>query len=416
VTFRRDFRLLWFGETTSLLGSSVAAVALPLVAVVTLQADTFTVGLLTAAYWLPWLIIGLPAGAWVDRLACRPVMLFCDGVSFVVYASVPVAAWFGVLTIAHVLAAALLGGCAKVFFTTAYRAYLPTLVSGDELLSANARLQGSESTTQVVGPGLAGLLAQTFGAVSGLVADALSFAVSALCLRAMRTPEPRPATPARRRLRSEIGDGLRFVANDPYLRVLVCFGAVSNLALTGFSSIGIVFLVRDVGADAGTVGLVLALGGFGGVVGALIAGRLARRFGTARAVLLCQLCSAPLVLLIPLTSHGLGLAFFLVGNVAIGIGVVASNIIQNTFRQQYCPSELMGRIAASMSVVNYCTIPLGGLLGGGLGEAFGVRETMWTMTGLQALSVLILWASRIRLLRDFPTAPASRPTQARAAR
>ncbi|MGH8939518.1 MAG: MFS transporter, partial [Actinomycetes bacterium] len=141
----RDFRLLWTGETTSVLGSSIAVVALPLVAVVTLQASTFAVWLLTAAAWLPWLLIGLPAGAWVDRRPKRPVMLVCNSVSMLVFLSVPVAAWAGLLTMTQLIVVALAGGVAKVFFNVAYRAYLPSLVEKKDLQEANEKLQGSES-------------------------------------------------------------------------------------------------------------------------------------------------------------------------------------------------------------------------------------------------------------------------------
>ncbi|MET9068824.1 MFS transporter [Streptosporangium sandarakinum] len=422
----RDFRLLWIGETTSMLGSAVAGVALPLVAVVTLRAGTFSVGLLTAAAWLPWLLVGLPAGAWVDRLPKRPVMLACNTVSMAVFASVPVAAWSGALTMAHLLAAATAGGVAKVFFTLAYRAYLPTLVGGERLLAANTRLQGSESAAQVAGPGLAGLLAQGFGAVSGVLADAVSFGVAVLCLRSIRTREtsrdgtaseahPRDGVngtrrdgTARRRLRAEIRDGLRFVVGDPYLRTLTVFSALSNIALMGYQSIQVVFLARNLGAQPGQVGAVLALAGAGGLLGAALAGRIAARFGTARGFLLCEAFAAPMLLLGPAGSGGTGLVFFTAAGFGAGAGIVASNILTGTFRQRYCPAEMFGRITASTSALNYGAIPLGGLLGGVLGEAVGVRGTMWLMAAVQLLSLTVLLLGPLRPLRDFPARPPAR--------
>jgi MFS family permease len=409
----RDFRLLWFGETTSSLGSSVASVALPLVAVVTLRADTFTVGLLAAAAWLPWLFIGLPAGALVDRLPKRPLMLACNLASMLLFASVPVAAWLGFLTVTQLLVVALLGGTAKVFFATAYRVYLPTLVSGDDLLEANAKLQGSESAVQVAGPGIAGLLAQAFGAVSGLLVDAVSFGVSVLCLRSIRTREKRPERTTTDRLRDEIADGLRFVVHDRFLRVLTVFGAISNIALMGYDSISVVFLVRDLGAGPAAVGVVLALASAGGIFGALLAGRLSAKFGSARAFLLCEVSAAPMLVLGPLSSPGWGLALFVTGGIVLGAGVVTSNVLSSTFRQRYCPPELFGRITASTSVLNYGAIPLGALLGGTLGQTLGVRETLWIMAGLQAVSITVLVFSPLRTLRDFPTAAARPPLRPR---
>jgi Na+/melibiose symporter-like transporter len=234
---------------------------------------------------MPWLLIGLPAGAWVDRLAKRPMMLACNIASMLFFASIPVAAWSGFLTVTQLLVVALLGGTAKVFFVTAYRAYLPTLVSTGYLLEANAKLQGSESAVQIAGQGLSGVLAQAFGAVSGLVADAVSFGISVLCLRSIRAREPHPERTTKDRLRDEIGDGLRVVIHDPYLRVLTVFGAVSNIALMGYQSIEVVFLVRDLGAGPATVGVVMALASAGGVFGALLASRIGARFGSARGLL-----------------------------------------------------------------------------------------------------------------------------------
>ena len=409
----RDFRLLWIGETTSSLGSSVASVALPLVAVVTLQAGTFTVGLLAAAAWLPWLLIGLPAGAWVDRRAKRPMMLACNVASMLFFVSVPVAAWFGFLTVGQLLVVALLGGAAKVFFATAYRVYLPALVSTGELLEANSKLQGSESAVQVAGPGLAGLLAQAFGAVSGLLVDAVSFGISVLCLRSIRARESRPERTTTDRLRDEIGDGLRFVVHDRFLRLLTVFGAISNIALMGYDSIAVVFLVRDLGAGPAMVGIVLALASTGGVFGALLASRISARFGSARGFLLCEVSAAPMLILGPLSGPGWGLALFVAGGIGLGAGVVTSNVLTSTFRQSYCPPELFGRITASTAVLNYGAIPLGALLGGGLGQALGVRETLWIMAGVQLASMAVLLFSPLRTLREFPTAAARPPLRPR---
>ncbi len=402
----RDFRLLWTGETTSMLGSMVASTALPLVAVVTLRASTFQVALLTAVAWLPWLVVGLPAGAWVDRLAKRPIMLTCNTVSMAVFGSVPLAAAFGALSMPYLLAAALLGGFTKVFFTLAYRAYLPALVGEDELLEANTKLQGSESATQVAGPGLAGLLAQAFGPVSGVLADAISFGVSVVCVRAIRARET--VAPAERTsLRSQIAEGMGFVVRDRYLRSMMAFAAASNLALTGYTSIQIVFLSRTLGAGPGLVGLVLALGAAGGVLGAALAGRLSARFGGARAFLLCELFAAPMLLLGPMSGPGWGLALSVLAVFGVCAGVVASNVLTMTFRQQYCPPELFGRVTSSALLVAYGTIPVAGVLGGALGEAIGVRETLWVASGLLIAALPLLWP--YRKLREFPVRAEGRP-------
>ncbi|MCW2879229.1 MAG: transporter [Sphaerisporangium sp.] len=402
----RDFRLLWIGETASSFGSTLTAVALPLVAITTLRAGTFVVALLTAAAWVPWMLIGLPAGAWVDRLPRRPVMLICDAVSLLAFLSVPVAAWWGVLTIGHLLAVALLAGTAKVFFQTAYQVYMPAIVGTGDLREGNAKLQGGESAAQVAGPGAGGVMAQVFGAVSGLLIDAASFLVSAFCLLAIRIREA-PVVRTRRSttLRQEIGEGLRFVSRDPYLRVLTVFGATSNLALVGYQAILVVFLVREVGVSPGTVGGLIAATSLGGVAGAAGATWIARRLGSAHALLACEVLAAPFGLLIPLASPGAGLAFVVVGGLIVVAGVVAGNVIKSSFRQTYCPRHLMGRVSVSMQFVNYGTIPLGALLGGALGDSIGTRPSMWIMTGGLALTGLVLLTGPLRRHRDLPTAP-----------
>ena len=384
---QRDFRLLWLGETTSTVGTNISRLALPLVAVVTVQASTVQVGALTAATWLPWLVVGLPAGAWIDRLPRRLVMLVCDVASLLALLSVPLTAWIGVLTYRHLLAVALLTGTASVLFTTAYSVYVPSIVTPSQVTEANAKLQGSEAVAQVAGPALAGLLAQVAGAVTGLVADALSFLVSAVCLLSIGHQEKAATTARTTRLRQEIATGVRLVAADPYLRVLAVFGALTNLTLVGYQSILVVFLVRDVGVSPAGVGALLAAMSAGGVLGASIAGALARRFGSARALLLSALCTAPFGFLIPLTAPGPRLALVAIGGFVVGCGVVSGNVIKDSWRQVYCPRHLLGRVLVSMQVLNYGAIPVGALLAGTLGSTIGLRPALWVLTSGLALGV-----------------------------
>jgi len=406
---QHNFRLLWLGETTSAVGTSISRVALPLVAVVTLQASALQVSALTAAAWLPWLVIGLPAGAWVDRLPRRRVMQACNIGSLLLLLSVPIAAWSGTLTIGHLLVVALLTGVASVFFQTAYQVYLPAVVRAGDLTEANAALQGSESVAQVAGPGLAGLLAQLAGAVAGLVADAVSFLVSTVCLVFIHAQDEATEDEARSTsLRGQIADGLRFVRADPYLRVLTVFGATSNLALTGYQAILVVFLVRDVGVSPGGVGLLISGMSVGGVVGAAGAGAVARHFGTARGMLACELVGAPFALLIPLARPGLGLLYVVMGGIGVGAGVVSGNVIKSSFRQTYTPRHLLGRVIVTMQFLNYGTIPLGALLAGLLAGNVGLRPTMWIMASGVTLATLVLLIGPIRHQRDLPTSPAPR--------
>jgi MFS family permease len=423
---QRSFRLLWIGETVSQLGNAMAVVGMPLVAVIVLHASTFVVGVLTAAGWLPWLIIGLPAGAWVDRLPARRVMIGCDVISAALYASVPVAAWAGVLSTGLVIAVQLLGGGASVLFMTAYQVYLPSLVQPGDLIEGNTKMQGSASAAAFAGPSLAGLLAQLVGAVTAVLCNALSFVVSAVCLLGARPPgKPDPATRRaglrrvglrRAGLRREIADGLQLVLRDPFLRQLSLFWAVANLALTGYAALLILFLVRVVGLTPGAVGLLAAIPGVGGILGALLTGRITARFGTARGLVLSTLCAVPFGLLIPLTGPGPRLAFYIAGSLLAYTGIAVGNIIIAAFRQSYSPPGMCGRVTATMRFLIFGTSPFGALLGGILGTWLGIRDAMWLLLGAAALSGTLLLTRALTAHRDLPGHPpavlGSRPVPA----
>jgi len=422
---RRSFRLLWTGETISQLGNAMAVVGVPLVAVTVLHASTFAVGVLAAAAWLPWLVIGLPAGAWVDRWPARRVMIVCDVISAALYASVPVAAWAGVLTTWLLVAVQLAGGAASVLFMTAYQVYLPSIVAPGELIEGNTKMQGSASAAAFAGPSLAGLVAQLLGAVTALLCNAVSFLVSAACLLGARARPSRPAAGARptavrspvtrspavppTTLRREIADGLMLVLRDPFLRQLSLFWAAANLALTGYAALLVVFLVRVIGLAPGSVGLLTAIPGIGGILGALVTGRITARYGTARGLLLSTLFTVPFCLLIPLTGPGPRLAFYVAGSLLACTGIAVGNIVIAAFRQSYSPPGMCGRVTATMRFLIFGTSPLGALLGGSLGTWLGVRPALWVLLGAVTLSGTLLLSPSLRGRRDLPAAPPLRP-------
>ncbi|MFI0719408.1 MFS transporter [Streptomyces sp. NPDC021224] len=401
----RDFRLLWCGETAGKFGASVTGVSMPLIAVSVLHAGTFEVGLLSASAWAPWLLIGLPVGAWVDRLPRRPVMMSSAAASLALFTAAPLAARCGLLSMGLLLTVALLTGTAAVFFQTAWTAYLPTLLEPADQPEGNAKLHGSASAAQFAGLGSGGVIAQAAGAVNGLFANAATFLVSLLCLAGIRHREPRPARTGRRvrgALGAEVRAGLRLIVGDPWFRTFALFGAASNLALMGYQSLQVVFLVRTVGLPPGLVGTLIAATSTGGVAGAFTARRVARRIGTARATLLFELAVPVLALLMPLTTRGAGVLLFVTGGFCVTAGVVGGNVVKAGFQQRYCPPELLGRLTASAAFLGYGTIPLGALLGGALGTALGPRAAMTVMTAGIPLAALILVLSPIRRVRDLP--------------
>ena len=264
-----------------MLGSMTTAVVLPLLAVTGFGAGPLWMGVLTASAWVPWLVVGLPVGAWVDRLDARRVVIVADLVAAAAVAGVPIAWALDLLTLPQLAVTAVATGTASVFVRTAAPALIPRVVGLEALPAANARLVGTESAMQVAGPGLGGALVAVASAAYALVIDAVSFVVSAWCLHRMdpRTLGPPPELPPRTSLRREIAEGVRVVAGDRYLRYFVVQGGIGNFALTGYGALLVLYAVRDLGLGAGAVGTVLSLGSAGGLVGAAVATRATRRWG-----------------------------------------------------------------------------------------------------------------------------------------
>lgn len=398
------FRLFWVGEGVSVLGNATSAILVPLLAVVDLHAGAWWMGLLTAAAWLPWLLLGLPAGAWVDRLPARTVMIAADLISAVATVSVPLVWLGGGLGLAQLLAVALVNGCCNVFFRAAYPGLVRSIVAPEHLTAANARTFGTESVMQIAGPGLGGWLAGAVGAAAGLLADAVSFLVSAICLWRIRAPRPqRPSASDDAPMTSRIREGMRVVYRDRYLRWFTVSGGISNFGLTGYQAILVLFLVRSVHLAPGRVGLLLALGSAGGLAGAAAAGRLATRLGSARATIAAQLVGGPSVLLLVLAGPGLRSAVVPVALFLVGLGVVAGNVIKGAFRMAYVRADLLARAVTASQVVNFGTMPLAALAAGGLGSTIGLRATVACMAAIHAAASLAIVRGPIRGMRDLPT-------------
>jgi MFS family permease len=399
--------LLWTGQTVSEVGSSVTTLALPLVAVLVLHATTFEVGALAACTTLPFLVVALPAGAWVDRWRKRTVLLWSDAGRVLVLGSVPVAQAFHRLGLAQLYLVAVLAGVLTVFFDVAYQSYLPALVARDELVEANAKIGASESFGQVVGPSLGGVLVGALGAAYAVAVDAASFAVSAVATFAIRVREPQLPPPAEpRNLRREIREGLSFVLSHPILKKVVGCTATSNFFSGAAFAIEAVFLVRILHASPGVIGLVLSLGSIGGLLGAISAGRIARRVGTARIIWLSLTVTAPFGFLIPFAFRGYGVLLVAGALFAFSAGSVVYNTAQVSFRQAVCPPSLLGRMNASVRFIVWGTMPLGAFAGGALGTVLGLRVTefLCALGGWAA----VLWVINSPLfgMRDIPESEA----------
>lgn len=398
----RDFRLLWTAETVSEMGSSVSMVALPLVAVVTLHASTFQVAALAAVETVAWPVLGLPAGVWVDRLARRPVLVAADLGRAAVLLSVPVAAALGQLTLAQLYVAAFVTGVLTIFFSVAYTAYLPSLVDTEDLVEGNSALGASSSAANIAGPALGGALVQLVGAAFAVLADVASFVLSAATLGAIRTQEA-PPEPAARSMRRELGEGVRFLLHHPLLRAFVGAAGTFNLFLSGTSALVVVFLVRVVHLHSGAVGLLLAVGSVGGLVGALLARRAVAAVGDARAMVLAATIGPVAGLLVPLTHPGAGLVFFCVGVFVEMGGIAVFNVVAGTYRATASPPRLLGRVVAANRMVTWGLMPVGALLAGWLASTLGTRDALWVLGAGTLLTPAWYSLAGIARMRTLPT-------------
>jgi predicted MFS family arabinose efflux permease len=398
----RDFRMLWTATSVSEFGTQLSDLAVPLLVISSMHASTLTVGLLVSAETAAFALIGLPAGAWVDRLRRRPVLVAADALRAVLLASVPIAWWLGVLSLAQVFGVALGTGFCTVFFDVAYQSHLPDLVDHADLVTANAQIEVSASAAAVSGPAIGGAVVQVLSAPVAIAADAVSYVLSALLVCRIRRPEPAPPPATGTGLIAQVLEGIRFVVRHPLLRPIATCTAVFNLASSMMAAVFVLFLVRTLHQSAGTVGLLLALTSIGGLLGAATASRMARAVGQARAIWLGPALTNPFFLLIPAARPGRLLVLVVVGSFVGVIGVVWYNVAQVSLRQVITPARLLGRMNASMRFLVWGPRPIGAALGGVMGAAIGIRPTLWVgVIGMQA-SLLPLLLSPLRRMRTAP--------------
>ncbi|MFF5211531.1 MFS transporter [Streptosporangium sp. NPDC000396] len=405
----RNFMLLFGADTISQIGTQVSLLALPLVAVLALKASAFETGLLVAAETAAFLLVGLPAGVWVDRMRRRRILITADLVRGALLASVPIAWWLGGLTLPQLYGVALGTGLATVFFDIAYQSYLPSLVGRDRLVDGNAKLEIVRTAAQVAGPGAGGGLIQLLTAPVAVLVDAISFLGSALFLWRIDATERVPDRTERRGLLKEIGEGLRFVATHRILRMIAACTATANFSNGMLLAIEMIFLTRTIGLSPGAVGLLFSMAAVGGLVGAAAVGPVSNRIGSARTIWLSVLVTGPFMLLVPLSGPGWGMSLFAIGMFVNSVGVVLYNVSQVSFRQGVTPEHMLGRMNATMRFLVWGTLPLGGLAGGALGEAFGPRATLWIVAALAVLAVVPLLLSPLRTMRDLPPATPEAP-------
>jgi MFS family permease len=405
ILANRDFRKLWAAQAISVYGTQVTILAIPLVAALTLRVSPFEFGLLTAIEFLPFVLISLPAGAWVDRKRRRPILIVADVLRAVSLLSIPIAAALDWLTIWQLYVVVVVNGSLAVFFDVASQSYLPSILARDQLVDGNAKLELSRTTSQRLGPGIAGVLIAAVGAPLAVIADAATYVGSALFLSQIRSPEALPvaaAEPIERSIRREVAEGLRFVATHRWLRVLAISGAISQVFGNVADSILILHLVTERGFQAAQIGFAFTIGSVGVIGGALLARRVSAALGIGPTLLLATVGESVSWLPIPIASDRWLFAALTLTITALGFFASFWTINVVSLRQAVTPAPLLGRVTATMRFVTWGLIPVGALLGGALGTLVGLHNAIWIGAIGHLLVFVPLAVSSIRRLRTMP--------------
>lgn len=407
---QRGFLALWIGQTVSAVGSQISGLALPMIAVTFLSATELEMGFLNAADTSAFLVVGLLAGAWVDRWVKRRVMLIADLVRMLAVVSIPVLWLYGTLNIYHLIFIGAVLSVASVFFDVAYQSYIPILLPKEFIGVGNSRLETTAQISGVTSPSVVGWLLTFLKAPLMLIIDAFSFLVSAIALWFIKDKElPKPKH-ERRPLRNEIAEGLQFVWNQKLIRVISFTTATGNLFSTIVGTMFALYFFRseNLGFSVAAFGVLASVGSVGGLLGASVTPKLIKLFGEGRLVVISAVGSGFVQLLIPLSWYVqrevslvfLGAQFFLTSFFAL-----TYNITQVTARQRICPEHLLGRMNASIRFLVWGCMPIGALISGVLGSVFGVLSTIWIGSVLAIFSSSFVFFSPLRNMRDMPQKP-----------
>lgn len=372
----------------SQVGSEVTAIALPLTAILVLNATAFQASLLYSAEYIPLALFGMLAGAWVDRIRRRRAMIAADLARAALIAIVPLAYLSGHLTLALLYATAVAVGLLSVLFDAARGAFVPELIEPARLTTANSRLQVAEQGAGIFGPGLGGLLAGTIGAPLALAVDAASYLASGSLLAAIPAVESRPQRKSLRELPKEIAQGLRFLAGNLQLRAITLSAALANLFGRMVMAVLTIYLVRIARLRPAEIGVVMSVGSAGFVLGALAAPAIAGRLGGTTTIRAGAIVASAAFLLIALPPPSVAGPFAAAGYFTYGFGALLFTVNSTTLRQTLTPKEMLGRISASAKALTWGTIPVAAALGGWLATLLGLRPMM-LIAALAALSACL---------------------------
>lgn len=402
----RAFLAVWSASTISIFGSLITRTALPFAAILVLKAGPIEISAIRSAELIAGLIVGLIAGAWVDRLRRRPIMIWSDIGRAVLLGSIPVAAVLGIMGLPQLIVVAFAAAILSTFFDVADRSYLPTIVARERLVGANSALTASASVAEFTSFGIGGFLIKIFTAPIAIAIDAVSFVVSALLLATIRRKEPPPTPVADREpVLREIRDGMRIVARSPLLRALALAHGGTHILWGIFGTSYLLFATYDLDLDPATIGVIAGVGGIGSLVGSFASPILSRRFGIGPTILIGMVgftIGNALIPLAPGHSALLGAAF-LIGQQLIGdSGATVYEIVGTSLTQASVGERVMGRVNATIGTFT-TLLTLAGAVGGGiLAEVFGLRTAFGVGLLGAVAAIVVIWFSPVRHIRDAP--------------
>jgi MFS family permease len=402
-----DFLKLWIGQSVSAFGTQVTLLAVPILAALALRVSPLEFGLLSTIEFLPFVLLSLPAGVWVDRLPRRPILIWGDIGRAIGLLSIPIAFALNVLTIWQLYIVVFLTGCLTVFFDVAYQSYLPSIVERDQLVEGNAKLELTRQASQRLGPGIAGVLIGVLTAPFAVLLDAISYAVSAVFVAWIRRREPPvvphdAATGPRPSMRKEIVVGVRYVTGQPVLRALALTVAIEYLFGTIADSILILHLVTERQFSPALIGLAFTLGSIGVIGGALLTGRLTKALGVGRMIVLAAVFDSVSWLPLAIAPDPLLFAGLTTTIVSLSFFGMFWNVNAMSLRQAITPPGMRGRMNATMRLISWGTIPVGSILGGVLGGAIGLHNTIWVGAIGSLITFIPVALSPIWQIRTMP--------------
>lgn len=401
-----NFGVFWTAQSLSQLGAQLGQLAFPVLAVTLLRATEFEVGILNAAGLAAFLLVGLPAGAWVDRWLKRRTMIIADLVRMVAISAVPLLWWAGALQVWHLYVISAVVGVATVFFDVSYQSFVPLLVPARHVGEANSKLEATAQIARIGGPAAGGALLAVVTAPVLFVGQSVGYLLSALFLSRTRDrEEPRPAR-EHGSLGTEIREGLSFVVRHELIRRVVLCTAGMNFASMLVFTLLPVLVLRQLGLGPQGMGVIMSVGAAGGLLGAVSGPWLARRIGEGRVIPVGALLGSLALVLVPVaalqTEPGNALALLTLSEFGTTFGALVYNIMQLTMRQRVCPPRLLGRMNASVRCVVWGVMPVAALIGGYLGESIGMVPAMWLGAALSLLSVAPVLFSPLTSMRKLP--------------